>query len=337
MIEQNKNLKELNTFMVPALARYYARVSSKKELYSVIASSEWSASEKHFILGSGSNILFTKDYDGFVLKNEIMGIDCVYEDQDSVRYRVGAGENWNDFVHFIASKSLWGIENLAYIPGVVGASPVQNIGAYGVEVASVISSVEYVDLSDAEHKIRFKDECDFSYRSSWFKKNNSSHIITHVNFSFLKKNKANVSYGLVAQRLEEKGISNPAPKDLVSVITEIRKTKLPELGEIGMAGSFFKNPVVSPDLHRKLLTKHHDLVSYDLGEEGYKIPAGWLLEKAGYKNFKTGNVGNYEKHALIETHNGKGSGEEVYKHVQDIIKTIDDMFSIQLVPEVIIL
>lgn len=334
MIEQNKNLKNLNTFMVSATAKYFAIADEDDSLYKILASDEWLKSKKHLVLGGGSNILFVGDYNGFVLKNEIKGIDIVTEDTDSVTVRVGAGNSWHNFVMWSVKNAYWGIENLAYIPGTVGASPVQNIGAYGVEVASVISSVEYILLSDLEKKILFKDECDFEYRNSIFKKNPGKYIITHVYITLQKKGKAILNYGRIAEVLQEKGIKNPTPADIAEIIIHIRKSKLPEIGEIGMAGSFFKNPIISKKQLSKIQEKFPEVKYFEQENDLVKIPAGWILDILGYKGFIDGNVGNYKKHALIITHNGRGTGQEVYRHVQNIIKKVHDVFGIDLEPEV---
>ncbi|MCD5389835.1 MAG: UDP-N-acetylmuramate dehydrogenase [Candidatus Pacebacteria bacterium] len=334
MIETNKNLKDLNTFMVPAVARYFASATNNDSLYRILASNEWSESEKHFVLGGGSNILFINDYDGFVLKNEISGIDIVSEDNDSITVRVGAGVSWHDFVMWSVKHNYWGIENLAYIPGTVGAAPVQNIGAYGVEAASVISSVEYVLLPDAEKKVLFNNECNFDYRNSIFKKNPEKYIITYVYITLQKKGKAMLNYGRVAESLTEKGIKNPTPQDIATIIIDIRKSKLPKVGEVGMAGSFFKNPIISKKQLSEIQEKFPQVKYFDLENDMVKIPAGWILDELGYRGFTSGNVGNYKNHALIVTHNGNGTGVEVYKHVKNIIKKVHEVFSIDLEPEV---
>ncbi len=334
MIETNKNLKDLNTFMVPAIAHYFAIAINNESLYKILASDEWSESKKHLVLGGGSNMLFVNNYDGFVLKNEITGIDITQEDSNSITVRVGAGENWHNFVMWSVKHNYWGIENLAYIPGTVGAAPVQNIGAYGVEVASVISSVEYVLLPNTEKKVIFKNECDFDYRQSIFKKNPEKYIITHVYITLQKNGKALLEYGRVADSLIEKGIKNPTSQDIAEIIIDIRKSKLPEVGEVGMAGSFFKNPIVSKEVFENLKIRFPEIKYFQLENGMIKIPAGWILDELGYRGFHDGNVGNYEKHALVLIHNGQGTGAEIYKHVQNIIKKVYDIFAIDLEPEV---
>lgn len=332
-IEAGKNLKDLNTFMVPSRAKYFAEFSDKDELFEILKSSEFSQNLDTFlVLGGGSNILFKSDFEGFILKNNIKGINVIAEDEESVTVKVGAGENWNNFVMWSVEKGLWGLENLVYIPGTVGASPVQNIGAYGTEVSDLIQFVDSVRVHNTEHTIFFKNECEFSYRDSFFKKN-KDFIITHVAFKLLKDSRPKISYGKISELLEQKNIKNPSSFDMANIVKEIRQSKLPEVGELGMAGSFFKNPVVSENLFKELLVKFPEIVFFDV-PGGKKIPAGWLLEKAGYKNYQKGNVGNYKKHALIVTHNGKGNGQEVFAHVQDIILKIKNIFNIDLEPEV---
>lgn len=335
MIEKNKNLKEMNSFMAPISAKYFAAPKNNAELYYVLKSEEWNSSQEKFILGGGSNILCTRDLE-FVLHPKFSSIDIVFEDDEMLRVRVGAGVNWNDFVMWSVDRNLWGIENLVYIPGNVGACPVQNIGAYGIEVSAVIHSVEYVSLPDAEKKIKFNNECDFSYRNSWFKKNRGKHIISYVYFDLKKNTNPILDYGLVKEKLEELKREKISSKDVADVIKKIRQSKLPELGEIGMAGSFFKNPVVDDDKFKFILEKFPEVKYFDV-DNGKKIPAGWILEELGYRGYQKGNVGNYEKHALVVTHNGEGTGEEVYKHVQEIITKVKEVFDIDLEPEVIIL
>lgn len=347
MLEENKNLKELNTFMVPVSARYFATVKDNDSLYKILASDEWSQSGKHLILGGGSNILFVDDYNGFVLKNEIKGVDITAEDEVSVTVRVGAGENWHDFVMWSVENEYWGIENLVYIPGTVGAAPVQNIGAYGVEVKSSINSVEYISLPEVEKKMILKNECDFGYRNSIFKKNPEKYIITYVYFKLQKKANAILDYGQVSEALLKREIKNPTSKDIAEIIIGIRKSKLPEIGEIGTAGSFFKNPIVSNEDFNKIKSKFPDIKYFELedgnvqgelqnkrGCPGVKIPAGWILDELGYKGFQDGNVGNYKNHALVITHNGKGTGKDIYNHVKNIIKKVKEVFGINLEPEV---
>ena len=337
MIEVHKNLKNLNTFMISATAQYFAIAKDNDSLYKILASDEWSQSKKHLVLGGGSNVLFVDDYEGFVLKNEIKGIDIVAEDDNSITVRVGAGENWHNFVMWSVENNYWGVENLVYIPGTVGAAPVQNIGAYGVEVKSSIESVEYVSLHDAEKKVLFNHECDFGYRNSIFKKNPGKYIITFVYFKLQKKGKVVSNYGSVAKLLEEKSIKNPTSKDIANVIMEIRKSKLPEFGEIGTAGSFFKNPIISSGEFEKIKNKFPDIKYFELENNLVKIPAGWLLDELGYKGFMNGHVGNYKNHALVIVHDGEGTGEEVYNHVQNIIKKVKEVFGIDLEPEVVII
>lgn len=333
IIEKNKSLKDMNTFMVDVSACLFARVDSVKKLHGIMELESWGTAKKHLVLGGGSNVLFSKDYDGFMLKNEIMGIQVSQENEDEVIFRVGAGESWHDFVMFTVERDLWGIENLALIPGMVGASPVQNIGAYGSQVSDVIVDVDYVSLQDGVSHKKNNLECNFSYRDSWFKQNPQENFITHVSFRLFKKRKANTSYGRLSEKLDEKGILNPSPLQMAELVIDIRQTKLPAVGEVGMAGSFFKNPVVSAAAYNSLNKKFPDIKAFPV-EEGYKIPAGWILEKIGCRGAWKGNVGNYEKHALVVVHNGKGTGQEVLDYVHELISKVQNEFGINLEPEV---
>jgi UDP-N-acetylmuramate dehydrogenase len=334
MIEKNKNIKAYNTFMVPVFARYFAIAHDYSSLYQILDSQEWSGTEKKMVLGGGSNMLFTKDYDGFIIKNEIKGITIVHEDAASIIVRVGAGEPWHDFVMWSVERGYWGIENLVLIPGTVGGSPVQNIGAYGVEVGDSIDSIECISLHDGKKQIYTQDECGFGYRTSIFKQQQGGNVfITYVYFKLQKQGTPILHYGGVAEVCAERGITQPTPMDIARVIIDIRKSKLPDVGEIGMAGSFFKNPVVSEE-YFTTLQKRFPTIPHFKSDDGIKIPAGWLLEFLGYKGFQDGNVGNYHKHALVVTHNGQGTGREVWDHVQNIIQKTYDRFGIQLEPEV---
>ncbi len=336
-IEREKNLKSLNTFMVPAVARYFASVQNEDEAREIFQSDEWQLAKERFVLGGGSNILFTRDIDGFVLKNEIRGREVLDENDEEVVIRVGAGESWHDFVMWSVERDLWGIENLVYIPGTVGAAPVQNIGAYGVEAKSTIQKVEYIDLEDFEENSIDNRDCEFAYRDSIFKKNPGKYFITHVVFKLHKKGEAVANYGRVAEALEEKDIQNPNSKDIAEIIMEIRKSKLPEIGEIGTAGSFFKNPIISQEAFEKIRENFPEVRYFALENDLVKIPAGWLLDELGYKGFMQGHVGNYKNHALIIVHDGEGTGQEVYEHVQNIMQRVKEVFGIALEPEVNIL
>lgn len=336
-IEKNKSLRDMNTFMLDVSSSFFANIDSKETLHRVMQSAEWRDAQHYLVLGGGSNILFSQNYHGFTLKNEIKGIEVSQENDDEIIFRVGAGESWHDFVMFTVRQQLWGIENLALIPGTVGASPIQNIGAYGSEVSEVIESVEYVSLKDGVSHTKDKHECGFSYRNSWFKEKRGELIITHVSFRLSKKAGPKNSYGKIKEILAKKNITDPSPLHMAEVIIEIRNSKLPKLGEIGMAGSFFKNPIISAKDHKRLLAQDKDLVFYELADGFYKIPAGWLLEKINCRGVWVGNVGNYKKHALVVVHNGKGTGKEVLNHVHDLIDRVQQKFNITLEPEVNIL
>lgn len=334
MIEINKNLKDLNTLMVSTIARYFARVQNDTELHTLLASDEWLGSKKHLILGGGSNVLFVDDYDGFVLKNEIKGIEVLGENNNELIVRVGAGENWHNFVMWSVENDYWGIENLIYIPGTVGAAPVQNIGAYGVEVKSSIQNIEYVDLEHGTIKNITNKDCEFSYRNSFFKQNPEKYFITYVIFKLQKNKKIISSYEPVARALEEKKMKNPSSYDIAEIIMEIRKSKVPDIKEIGTAGSFFKNPIISRKEFEKIQNKFSKIKYFELENNLIKIPAGWILDELKYKGYMNGHIGNYKNHALIVIHDGQGTGREIYEHVLDIIKKTKEVFDINLEPEV---
>ncbi len=334
MIERNRDLKEMNTFMVPVKAHYFGLAESVEHVVEILKSDEWKTAEKKVVLGGGSNMLFVTDNIDFVLKNEIGGVGVAYQDTETITIRVGAGEPWASFVLWAADKGYWGIENLAHIPGTVGAAPVQNIGAYGVEVESVISKVDCVHRETLEQKTFSHEECDFSYRNSIFKKERDTYIITNVYFVLQKNGTPNLTYKPVAEAFSESDISKLTPREIADAIIAIRQSKLPEVGEIGMAGSFFKNPIIEQDHFHKLQVVFPDVKYFEMENGDIKVSAGWLLDELGYKGLAEGNVGNYEKHALIVTHNGKGTGLEVYEHIQNIMKKVKDVYNLDLELEV---
>ncbi|WP_018345040.1 UDP-N-acetylmuramate dehydrogenase [Cytophaga aurantiaca] len=334
-IESNKNLKKYNTFSIQATAEKFSIFKSEKELTELL-----SESKQHqlplLILGGGSNMLFTQNVKGIVLKNEILGIQVLEENTDSVLVKCGAGEVWHEFVIHCVNKGWAGIENLSLIPGTVGASPIQNIGAYGVEVKDTIESVDCVEIETGLKK-RFKNtECEFGYRDSVFKKiYKGKYVVTYVTFRLKKQALVNTSYGAIQQVLDEKGITNPTIRDVSRAVVEIRRSKLPNPAQLGNAGSFFKNPEIREKEFTVLKNKYPDIVSFPGSAEGLiKVPAGWLIERSGWKGKVVGNVGIHRLQALVIVNYGGASGQEVLDLSIEVRKSVQELFGIDLTPEV---
>ncbi len=336
IIEQNVSLVPHTTFQVDASAKYFTIIENIDDVFELIETDIWK-DESRYVLGGGSNVLFTQDYDGLVVVNNLSGIDVVYEDATHVEVLVAAGEDWHKFVLWTTERNLWGIENLVLIPGTVGASPVQNIGAYGVEAGDVIVSVRGIDTFTNEQFMFSCEECNFAYRSSIFKRYPGRYLITHVQFRLSKIPNPILTYGVVAQRVDEYTTGDINPMVIAAIITTIRESKLPSVDEIGMAGSFFKNPVIGRDQYETLLQQYPNMPSYDVPAELVKIPAGWIIETLGFKGVQEGNVGTYEKHALVLVNHGGATGGEVWNFAQKIIKKSKESFDIELEPEVRVL
>lgn len=335
LFQENVSLQELSSFGVEVSARYFATFDTLETLQEIIQTDLWQ-NEKHIILGGGTNILFTKDYEGIVLHNEMKGRDCISENDDEIFFRVAAGENWHDFVLFTCRQGYWGIENLALIPGSVGAAPVQNIGAYGVELASVLHSLEAIDLETGERHSFDHDACHFDYRSSIFKQNPGRYMILSVVFRLCKHGRPLLSYDGIQEHLPDIQERDLSPLDLCTAVIALRQSKLPSLGEIGMAGSFFKNPVISKEAYVKLQASYPHIPGYDLGHGMFKIPAAWLITELGYKGIREGNVGTYHRHALVLVNYGSARGEELWNFAKKIMRDVHSHFAIDLEPEVLI-
>lgn len=337
ILQKDISLKQLNTFGVDVHASYFAEFQTEKELHEVLTELDQFTEEDSLsllMLGSGSNILFTSDYHGLVLKNNIGGIKVVHEDDEHYYVEAGAGVSWNEFVIFCVENNFGGVENLSLIPGTVGAAPIQNIGAYGVELKDSMHSLRCVDLKEKQSLVFSNKDCDFGYRSSVFKtKLKGKVVITSVTFRLTKKHKVHLEYGAIQTQLSLKEISAPTIKDVSDAVMAIRRSKLPDPKIIGNAGSFFKNPVVSEAEFLKIKKVHPGVVANTF-EGGYKLAAGWLIEAAGWKGYREGNVGCYDKQALVLVNYGGASGLEILNLAQKIIRSVFEIFGIELVPEV---
>lgn len=330
-IQQNISLKSYNTFGIDVITDSFVEVYNVDELKDVIDCHK----EDILVLGGGSNILFTKPYSGLVIKNSIKGIVNLSENDDEVLLKVGGGEVWHDFVMFCVNKNWAGIENLSLIPGTVGASPMQNIGAYGVEVKDVIKEVEALNIITGEIEVFSNEECRFSYRTSVFKTIfKDKYVITAVVFRLSKRGKINSSYGAIEDELKSMGVLKPTIKDISNAVINIRSSKLPDPKEIGNSGSFFKNPVVSLMKKNELLEKYPSMPYYPQNDGSFKVAAGWLIETCGWKGKRIDDYGVHEKQALVLVNYGQATGNNIYQLSQQIIESVKSKFGIELEREV---
>jgi UDP-N-acetylmuramate dehydrogenase len=331
-IQENISLKSFNTFGIDANARYFASFSNTDEL------SEFLAPDSRlpiFILGGGSNILLTKNIDGLVLKNEIKGIEEVHEDAEYVYVKAGAGENWHEFVLYCLKRNWAGIENLSLIPGNVGASPMQNIGAYGVELAEVFWNLEAFHLKEKKIITFTRGDCAFGYRESGFKnKYKDQFVILNVTFRLRKKPIFHTSYGAIQQELEKMGVKDLSIHTISQAVINIRTSKLPDPKVIGNAGSFFKNPEVPTAKYEELKSKFPDIIAYPLVNNNMKVAAGWLIEECGWKGYRNGDAGVHPKQALVLVNYGTATGKQIFDLSKEILLSVKDKFGIMLEREV---
>jgi UDP-N-acetylmuramate dehydrogenase len=333
-IQSDFPLVSLNTFGLESSARYYVEVQSEEELTVLLRDNQWKDFPK-FILGGGSNVLFTKNIDALVIRPNIKGIETVSEDQEKVTLKVGAGEAWHDLVLHCVKLGLGGIENLSLIPGSVGAAPMQNIGAYGVEVKDVITLVKAMEIATGNAREFSKEECAFGYRESIFKKElKDRYIITEVHFELSKNPTLHIDYGDVRKTLADMNVEKPGIKEVSDAIIQIRRSKLPDPAQIGNAGSFFKNPEIPAGQYEQLKMTYPEMPGYQVDQQLVKVPAGWLIEKAGWKGYKQGNIGVHEKQALVLVNYGGGTGHEIKALSETIQSSIEEKFGISLKAEV---
>ena len=326
-IIDNCPLKERHTFGMDVMADRLIEFANEDELKSALTG----AVKPLLFMGGGSNLLFLNNYSGTVLHSVIDNINIVAEDDNSVSVRVGSGVVWDDFVAYCVEKGWWGVENLSLIPGEVGASAVQNIGAYGVEVKDVLQSIEAISVDDLSKRIFTNAECNYGYRDSIFKKSlKGKYVITYVTYRLSKKANPNIGYGALKSVLAE----NPSLKEIRDAIIAVRNSKLPDPKVYGNAGSFFMNPVIPMEQFVSLQSRYPDIPSYPASDGYIKVPAGWLIEKSGWKGKSLGNAAVYEKQALVLINRGGATGMEV-KHLADtVIADIKEIFGITLHAEV---
>lgn len=335
-MQEHVQLLPYNTFGLPAEAEFFAEISTREELQAILRTN----TQPVFVLGGGSNILITRDLPGLVIKNAIGGIEIIQTLGNEVFVKAGGGVVWHDFVLWAVAQDLGGVENLSLIPGTVGAAPVQNIGAYGVEIKDVLVSLEAVELSSGDLRVFQQAECHFGYRDSIFKKEaKGKYCITSVTFRLSKQeHRINTSYGDIQKTLAEMGITGaPGVRDVSRAIVQIRSSKLPDPAILGNCGSFFKNPEVEPAVSERVLATHPQAPHFKLANGLVKIPAGWLIEQCGWKGRRVGNTGCYEKQALVLVNYGGATGAEVQALARAIIDSVVSTFGIRLEPEVNIL
>ena len=330
-------LKQYNTFGIDAKAKLFARFESVEELQMLLQMPEIQKEEK-LVLGGGSNLLFTKDFDGVVLQNGIEGIKVLQEDDAHVLVKAGGGEVWHSFVLYALQQNYGGVENLSLIPGTVGAAPLQNIGAYGVELKDIFHELEAVHLQTGEVRTFDNASCKFGSRESIFKNEvKGQYVVTSVIFRLHKKHTFNTSYGAITDTLEEMQVQQPSIQDISAAVCHIRQSKLPDPKQIGNAGSFFKNPEIPLDQFQQLKEQYPSIPSYPVSDTTVKVPAGWLIEQCGWKGKVLGNYGVHKNQALVLVNYGGAKGEQVRQLAYDIIASVEERFGIRLHPEVNIL
>ena len=333
-ILENISLKHLNTFGIEASAKWFAEIGNMNDLQELLQNKIFINSER-LILGGGSNLLFTKNFEGLVIKNSIKGISIVREDAEFSEVQAAAGEVWHDFVMWCINKNLGGLENLSLIPGCVGAGPMQNIGAYGVELKDVFGELEAVDLATGAKRVFNKAQCKFGYRESIFKHElKNKFIITAVTFRLSKKPKVNTSYGAISTELQTMKVLDPGIKEVSQAVINIRNSKLPDPKIIGNAGSFFKNPEVESSVYKNLKARFSGLAAYEMENGKYKLAAGWLIEKCELKGYSRGEAAVHNKQALVLVNKGKATGAEIYSLSEYVLEAVFSKFGIKLEREV---
>jgi UDP-N-acetylmuramate dehydrogenase len=332
-IRENVSLKPYNTFGIEARARYFVDINRPEDLILLFADPQWQTIER-LVLGGGSNLLLVNDFDGMVIHLNIKGITHSTEG-DTVLVEAGAGEVWNDLVLFCVEHGFAGMENLSLIPGSVGASPVQNIGAYGVELKDVLESCQAFEVATGQIKTFSNQDCQFGYRESVFKSSlKGQYIITSVKFRLSLTPRVNISYGSIGDELAKRGITQPTIKDVSEVVSAIRVSKLPDPSTIGNSGSFFKNPVITVQQFEALYQQHPQVANYPAGEGKVKLAAGWLIEQCGWKGKTIGHTGTWKNQALVLVNHGSATGQEVYNLSSQIIDSVYTKFGVMLEREV---
>mgnify|MGYP002760885003 CR=1 FL=1 len=334
LVKTDVDLQAYNTLNISARARYFAIIESESQLKEILRHPK-TEDLKIIVLGGGSNVLFADDFDGLILHINIEGREVIKETDDYVWLKIGAGENWHQTVRYCVDRGWGGIENLSLIPGTVGAAPIQNIGAYGVELEEVFERLEAVDIEGRETREYEKKHCEFGYRDSIFKRElKGVVIVTNVVLKLSKDPKLNTSYGAIQSELEKRNIDQPTIRDISDIVIDIRNSKLPNPELLGNAGSFFKNPIVKNEEYKRIKKEYPEVPGYDMGDDKTKVPAGWLIEEAGWKGKVVGNTGTYKQQALVIVNHGGATGAEILNLAERIKKSVKDTFGIALIPEV---
>ena len=332
-IQSNFSLKSFNTFGIEAKAKNFVAVHSLDELKTVLAEH---AAEPKFILGGGSNMLLTQDIEALVIHIDLKGKRIVKEDDDFVWVESMAGENWHEFVLWTIDQNFGGLENMSLIPGNVGTTPVQNIGAYGTEIKDTFVSCDAMKIDDQTMRTFSKEDCRFGYRESIFKQEaKNQYIITSVVFKLTKRNhKINTSYGDITKELAEKNVTVPTLKDVSNAVIAIRQSKLPDPKILGNSGSFFKNPVISRSHFEKVQAQFPEIKFFEVSPTEVKVPAGWLIEQAGYKGFRKGDAGVHKNQALVLVNYGSATGQDILALSREVQQAVFDKYSIAIEAEV---
>ncbi|MCT4666169.1 MAG: UDP-N-acetylmuramate dehydrogenase [Flavobacteriales bacterium] len=330
-IYHNISLKNYHTFGIEQKAKTLIEIEHEDEIPQI---SEMIEGKEYLVIGQGSNLLFTKDFEGIIIHQKQEGVQIERQDDKNVWITVEAGKNWHEFVKWSLDHQCFGLENMALIPGTVGASPVQNVGAYGKEAKDFVVSVRAFNLVSNKWEDFTHSDCEFEYRNSFFKKNLGKYLVSKVRFKLHKEPVIDASYGAIQNVLNKNGIQNPQPIDIFNAVVEIRNSKLPNPQEIGNAGSFFKNPVITKQHWEKILKKYPDAKHYPLENGMIKIPAGWMLDRLGWKGKKFDDFGVYDKQALVLVNYGSARGEEIQELAKKIIRNVKEEFEIDLEPEV---
>jgi UDP-N-acetylmuramate dehydrogenase len=331
-IHENVSLKNFNSFGIDAFARYFVEINQATDLTELFKDQQWQQIPR-LVMGGGSNMLFTKNFDGLVIRMNIRGIEHRVN-QEKVTVESGAGEVWNDLVNYCVDWGFGGIENLSLIPGSVGASPIQNIGAYGVELKDIFESCQAFEIETGKIKEFSKADCKFDYRESIFKQElKNKFIVLSVKFNLSTVANLQISYGAIADEISKRGIKQPTIKDISQVVSAIRVSKLPDPTTIGNAGSFFKNPIISKNEFDAIHTLYPEIVHFLVGNQ-VKLAAGWLIEQCGWKGKIVGNTGTWKNQALVLVNHGNASGSEVLALSENIISSVKEKFRVTLQREV---
>lgn len=335
LIKENVSLKPYNTFGVEAIAKYFAVASNQDEVREIL---NWTKenNQKILLLSGGSNMLIVNDWDGLALKIEMHGIEIVESNEDEAIVKVNSAEVWNDFVQWCIERDLGGLENLSLIPGRAGTAPIQNIGAYGVEIKDTMTELTALEIATGQLRTFTNEQCKFGYRDSVFKNElKGQYLILDVSFKLTKKNhKLHTEYGAIRNELAQMGIDKPTIKDVAQAVIKIRQSKLPDPKKIRNSGSFFKNPVIDQKLFDELKLKFPEIVGYPSGDDKVKVAAGWLIENAGWKGKRFEDAGVHKDQALVLVNYGNATGKEIYDLSEKIIQDIFEKYNIHLEREV---